>query len=158
VLLVRIGGGGADALGAAPAEDDLGAADREALTGARRDRRPDALDLEIAHTGAVITDQVVVGAVGVGVDAGRARTEVDELDLTERGEIVQGLVHGPERDRRHVGDHLRVDGLGSRVRRVAVQGAEDALTLRRDLATGGPEEGVELVRGPHGRDPNTNDC
>ena len=60
----------------------------------------------------------------VRVDAHAARTEIEHVHLAQRFEIVHGLVHGLQRDRRHLGARLVVQRLDGRVRivRLAADG------------------------------------
>jgi len=63
-----------------------------------------------------------------------AGAEIECLDLPELGEVVQRLVDGLERDRRHFGARRLVDDLGRGMRHVPLEDPEDALALRGDLA------------------------
>ena len=144
------------ALAAPAAEHDLGAGDLEA--GTRAGRNPDVgeLGVEIAHPATGLTHQVVVRVDG-GVEPGRAGAELELLQLAHGGQIVQGLVDGAERDRRHLAADVRVDRFGGRVLLALVEHPEYALALWSDLESAGPEEAGELIGGLHGGDDITID-
>ena len=61
-------------------------------------------------------------------------------DGTQVGEVVQRLVDGLQRDVGHHAPHPLVHPLRRGVGHTPVQGTEDALPLRGDLAAVGPEE------------------
>ena len=82
----------------------------------------------------------MMGGLDVGVEAGLARPYLEHRDGAQVGQVVEGLVHGLERDVRHLVPDPLVHPLGRRMGHVALEGAEDALALGRDLATVGPEE------------------
>ena len=72
----------------------------------------------------------------VRVDAQRTGAEVEHMHLAERFEVVDGLIHGLQRDRGHLGPGAFEQGLDGRVRVVGLEQAEDRLTLRRDAEAG----------------------
>ncbi len=80
----------------------------------------------------------------VRVDPDAAGAEVEQADLAERLEIMDRLVHGLQRDRRHLGAGGVVERFHRRVPVVAVQQAEDRLALGRDPQALGAEEPSEL--------------
>ena len=82
----------------------------------------------------------------VGIDAHAAGAEVEHPHLAERLEVVHGLVHGLQRDRRHVGAGPVEQRLDRRVRVVALQQPEDRLPLRRDPQSLLPEDRGERRR------------
>ena len=94
----------------------------------------------------------MVVAVDVGVDAHRTGAEVEHPHLAEPFEIVHRLVHGLQRDRRHLGARPFVQRLDRRVAGVAVQQAEDRLALRRDPQPPLAEQVGELLAGLHDSD------
>ncbi len=94
--------------------------------------------------------------VDVRVEPRGAGAEVELLDLAHVGQVVEGLVDGAERHRRHLVDRRLVDPLGCRVPLVAVQDTEDALPLRRHLEAAFAEELGELGRCLHVRHASTN--
>ena len=63
-----------------------------------------------------------------------------DRDGTQFGQVVQRLVDGLERDVGHLAAHPLVHPLRRGVGDVTLQGTEDALPLRGDLAAVGPEE------------------
>ena len=75
----------------------------------------------VADLAAGAAHQVVVGSLDVGVEAGRAGSDVERGDLAQLGQVVQGLVDGLERDVRHLAADPRVDRLGRRMGDVALR-------------------------------------
>ena len=67
------------------------------------------------------------------------------MHLAERLEVVHGLVHGLQRDRRHLGAGPVVQRLDRGVRVVALEQTEDRLALGRDAQAPLPEQIGELV-------------
>ncbi len=128
------------ALVAQAAEDDLGAVDVEALGGSAGHLQAREVDRQVAHLATGATDQVVVRRLHIGVEARGAGADVEHRDGAELGQVVEGLVDGLERDVGHLAADLLVHALGRGVGDVALEGAEDALALGRDLAAVGPEE------------------
>jgi len=92
---------------------------------------------------------MVVRPVHVRVKACHAGAEIECLDLPELGEVVQRLVDGLERDRRHFGARRLVDDLGRGMRHVPLEDPEDALALRGDLAPTLAEQLAQLFGGAH---------
>ena len=93
--------------------------------------------------------------IGIGVEAGRTRADVEVHDHAHRREIVQRLIDGLERDCRHVTHHFGPDGLGGGMPTGGRgQRLEDALPLRRDLETLRPKVLDELVGRLHGANPS----
>ena len=88
---------------------------------------------------------MVVCVLDVRVKARRAGAHVEHGDGTELGQVVEGLVHGLERDVGHLAEDPLVDPLGRRVGDVALQGPKNALALGRDLAPVGSEEVAQRV-------------
>ena len=82
---------------------------------ARRHPQRVEVDGEIADPSARGAHQVVVVVFDVRVDPHRAGAEVEHVELAEPLEIVHGLVHGLQRDRRHVGPGAVVQRLDRRV-------------------------------------------
>ena len=77
----------------------------------------------------------------VRVDAHAARADVEEPHLAHVLEVVDGLVHGLQRDRRHLGPGRLVERLDGRVLGVPGEQPEDHLPLRRDPQALGPGSG-----------------
>ena len=125
---------------AQPSEDDLRAVDREALGRPTRHAKFGEVRGQVTHLPAGAAHQVVMGGLDVGVEASLARPDLDHRNGAQVGQVVEGLVDGLERDVRHLVAHPLVDPLGRRMGHVPLQGAKDALTLGRDLATVGPEQ------------------
>ena len=117
---------------AATAEDHLDVVDGEVAAVTSRHAQAVELDGQVAHPAARRAHEVVVVVLDVRVDPQRAGAEVEHVHLAERLEVVDGLVHGLQRDRRHVGPGPVVERLDRRVRVVALEQAEDRLALRRD--------------------------
>src|SRR5262245_31741983 len=92
---------------------------------------------------------MVVVVLDVGVDAQRAGTEVEHVELTEPLEVVHGLVHGLQGDRRHVEPGAVVERLHRRVGGVGLQQPEDRLALRGDAQAAGAEQIGELGNALH---------
>ena len=85
----------------------------------------------------------------VGIDAHAAGAEVEDVDFTKGLEVVHGLVHGLEGNRRHLGTRTveqRVDG-GVRV--VSLQQPENRLALGSDPQTLRSEHRGQLVAALH---------
>src|SRR5680860_1414868 len=85
----------------------------------------------------------------VRVDAHAARPEVEQADLIKLLEVVNGLVHGLARDRRHRPARGFVDRVDGGVAITAVQEPEDRLALRRHPQSARPEEVGEFARVLH---------
>ena len=64
------------------------------------------VDVDVEHLAAPVAHQVVVG-VEVGVEAGRAGAELELDELAHRGQVVERLVDGAQRDGRHLGADRR---------------------------------------------------
>jgi hypothetical protein len=114
------------------AEDHLHVIDGESATVPTGDAQALELERQVAHAPTTGTDEVVVLVLHVGVDAYAPSTEVEHVYFSQRLEIVNGLVHGLERDRGHVGARLLVERLDGGVLGVSVEQAKDGLSLRRD--------------------------
>ena len=104
---------------------------------------------QVADLAAGPADQVVVGRFHVGVEAHGAGAKIEGGDLPHLGELVERLVDRFQRDGGHLGAHHVVDHFRRRMALVAFGAAEDALALRGDLSTAGPEPVRELVDGTH---------
>ncbi len=84
----------------------------------------------------------------VGVDPHAAGAEIEHAYLAQRFEIVHGLVHGLQRDRRHLGPGPVEERLDGGVRIVALEQPEDRLPLGRDPQTLFPEDRGQRMRCP----------
>ena len=93
-----------------------------------------------------------MAVLDVGIDPGAARAEVEQRDLAHVGEVVDRLVHGLERDRRHLDPGGLVQRLDRGVLVVPFEQPEDRLALGRDPQALGPEQLGELDDGLHGPD------
>ena len=91
-----------------------------------------------------------MGRLDVGIEAGLARPDLEHGDGAQVGQVVERLVHGLERDVRHLVTDPLVHPLGRRMGHVALEGPEDALALGRDFATVGPEQIGQRVGRLHG--------
>ena len=104
---------------------------------------------DITYPTAHPAHEVMVGGLDIGINPNAAGTEVEQTHLTERLEIVHGLVHGAPRDRGHRLTH----GIEQRVDRgVALIGdeqADDPLPLRRDAHAAGVEFGGDHLDAAH---------
>ena len=94
-----------------------------------------------------------MSVLDVGIDTNLPGSHIEKPDLTEILEIVHGLVHGLERDRRHLDASRLVERLDGGVRRVLDEVVDDAHALGGDPQAPLPHHGHELVGGPHGREP-----
>src|ERR1700688_1975898 len=95
---------------------------------ARREAQASEVAVHVAHRPAPGAQQVMVGA-GRGFEASRACPHVELLDLTQRYQVVESLVDGAQRDRRHLLMEGLENRMGRRMGAVAVQDPEDALAL-----------------------------
>ena len=87
--------------------------------------------------------------VDVRVEAAGACPQVELLDLTHLGQIVEGLVDGLQGDGRHTDAGLGKDGLGARMTLGLGQHLEDALPLGGYLEPPLAEQPLHLHRRPH---------
>ncbi len=126
--------------------------------GTRRESEVGDVDDRVADAAAARADHVVVGVLDVGVDAHAAGADVEQVDLAEVLELVDGLIDGLQRDRRHLGAGGVVERFDRRVLDVAVEQPEDHLALRGHPQAVVPEPGGELVDGGHADDVINNDC
>src|SRR5262249_49396534 len=94
---------------------------------------------------AVGADEVVVLVLDVGVDPVAAGSEVEQDHLAHGRQVVDGLVHGLQGDRRHPDPGRLVERLDRRMPVVAVQQPEDLLPLGGHPQALPPEQLAELV-------------
>src|SRR5581483_3134868 len=153
ISFLSMGLGGWTACGADPAEDHFGGRDVEPMPLAGRDPQSRRVGVHVDHPPAPLADKVMVG-VDVRVEARRAGTEVELQDLAHVGEIVEGLVHGAQRDRRHHLGHGVVHRLRGRVGVRIMEDGEDRLALRCDLQPSDSEQLGELGGRLHGGHPS----
>ena len=135
---------------AAAAEDHLHVVDGELAPEAVGNLERVELDRYIAYPSARRAHQVMVVVFDVRVDPQRTGAEVEDVHLAERLEVVDGLVDGLQRHRRHVdaGPFVqrfdrRVVGVGIGI---ALEQAEDHLALRRHPQPAGAEQFGEGAR------------
>src|SRR5205823_5073192 len=103
----------------------------------------------VADLAAPGADEVVVLVLDVGVNPVAAGPEVEEHHLPHGGEVVDGLVHGLQRDRRHPVPGRLVERFDRRVSVVAVEQPEDRLTLRGHPQALLPKQFGELINRLH---------
>src|SRR6266511_3784593 len=60
------------------------------------------VDPNVEHSHHHLIYEVVMGVLDVGVDAEAAGPEVEDHHLAHAGEVVDRLIHGLQRDRRHL--------------------------------------------------------
>ncbi len=83
----------------------------------------------VLHPTATQADQVMVVA-RFEVESRRTGPQVDLLELALRGQCVQGVVDGLERDGRHLSTDRRVDSVGAGVDVwIGMEDLQDALSL-----------------------------
>ena len=108
--------------------------------------------VHVVHVAAGVAHEVMMG-IEVRVEAGRSGAEVELVELTHGGQVVEGLVHGAQRDGRHLGADPGVHRLGGEVFVAVVEDLEDPKALGRDLQTLGPERLGEIRRRLHAAAP-----
>jgi hypothetical protein len=106
---------------------------------AGREAKASEVAVNVAHCSTPRADQVMV-CTSHGVEASGTCSHVELLDLTQRHQVVEGLVDGAQRDPRHLFTQGLENRMCSRMGTVAVQNFEDALALARDLKTAIPEQ------------------
>jgi hypothetical protein len=104
---------------------------------------------EVAYAPALRAHEMVMHVVDVGIDPHAPGAEIEDSYFTERLEVVNGLVHGLQRDGGEVAANAFEQRLDGRMRVVAVQLGEDRLALWCDAQPMGPEPHGELIDGAH---------
>lgn len=111
---------------------------------ARREAKSGEVAVHVAHRPAPGAHQVTMGA-GRRVETSRACPHVELLDPNQCHQVVDGLVDGGQRDRRHLLTEGLEYGMGDRMGAVSVQDPENALALRSHLETPIPDSWVDSV-------------
>ena len=109
----------------------------------------------VQFTAAIALRMVMFGHVGI--EACRAASGLQHLQFAHRGEIVERLIHGAQRDARHQLARSRVQRLDGGMGLVVMQQREQQLPLRCDLQPASPEFPSEFCWCEHVDDANCTD-
>jgi hypothetical protein len=144
LLTLRVAG----AHRAASGEDHLGVLDGEAAPLLDREDEPAQVDVDVVQAPAFRAAEVGV-ALGPRIHPEGPVAHLHETDLVHRLQVVQRLVHGPQRHGRHGREDGLVNGLDRRMTRLLRQQRVDQVALRGHAEAPGAEVGRQRVGVAH---------
>jgi hypothetical protein len=144
LLTLRVAG----AHRAASGEGHLSALDGEAATLLDREDEPAQVDVDVVDPSACGAAEVGV-ALGPRIHPEGPVADLREADLAHRVEVVQRLVHGPQRHGRHRRDNGLVHGLDGEMVRLVGQQRVDQVALWGNPEAPGAEVGRERFHVAH---------
>ena len=114
-------------------------------------------DVDVKNCSTTRAHQVVVIA-NIGIKPRGAGTEIERLNFAQFTKIIEYLVNGLERNRRHGGCCSGVDRFSSRVRLIVMQDSKHQVALRCGLETFRPKKVYEFGGRLHGSTLHNIDC
>lgn len=108
------------------------------------------INMYVAYLTTVTANKMLMCDLNIGVYPHAARAEVNQVDRTKGIEVVDGLVHGLQRNRRHLTSSGIENGLHSGVGHVAFEMPQNAFALWSDTKAMSTEKFAGFDNGSHG--------
>ena len=114
-------------------KQDADVRDQE-LIGARWLQQGSTVDVHVAYLATFVAHHVMV-VINIGIKTRRTNANINELQLSHFGKLIQGLVDGAQRDTRHVRAGQCVQRFCRWMCAVVVHQLKQQLSLRGELAS-----------------------